>query len=180
MKIFEKKNCNTELASLAVPWSRHNLVISNDELTYIVQANTSNATGERQSENLFTVNFAVVFAQYCSNAPNLYEEALKIPSLLDKNDKVDPVKFWSSNLVSAYSSIRPAALAILGISASSAASERLFSEASYVLTKVRGKLIDTFGPDLVAASHWVKNSTLPTVEKLIKVARESSKNDGKV
>ena len=69
------------------------------------------------------------------------------------------------------------AFAILGISASSAASERLFSEASYVLTKARGKLIDTFGPDLVAASHWVQNSTLPTVEKLIKVARESSKDD---
>ena len=169
-----KKNCKTVLGSLA---SKNSASISDDVLTYITQHCTSNTAGERQSENFFAANVAHEFEQYCSNAAMLYEEALNIPSLLDKSNKVDPVKFWSSNLVSAYSRIRPAALAILGISASSAASERLFSEASYVLTKGRGKLIDTFGPDLVAASHWVKNSTLPTVEKLIKVARESSKDD---
>ena len=79
------------------------------------------------------------------------------------------MKFSSANRVSAYSSIQPAALAILGISASSAASELLFSKASYVL--VRGKIIDIFGPELVTASHWVKNSTLPTMANLIKDAK---------
>ena len=111
-------------------------------------------TTESSNIDKFNEEFIMFFAL----AESLLDQ-WKALHTLDGSDPIDIIAFWNwSTVKSALPRISRVAPVILGITASSVASERLFSHAGNAVTRNRGKLIVTTGSKLVCLGEWMNSS----------------------